>query len=78
MSKNDYIKYRYDYGISYATGVFNPYYKQGFNESFGLKTLNEDGSPTKIKDWGENHCDAVLKIIDSEWWLKKHNMYCPF
>lgn len=78
MSKNDYIGYRYDYGLSYATSVFNPFHKQGFNERFGLKTLNKDGSPTKIKEWGENHCDAVLKIIDNEWWLKKHNMDIPF
>ena len=72
MSKNDYIKYGYSYGTSHAKGVFNPYSEQGFNESFGLKTLNEDGSPTKIKEWGENHCDAVLKIIDNEWWLKNY------
>ena len=74
MSKNDYIKYGYSYGTSHAMGVFF----DEFDESFGLKTLNEDGSPTKIKEWGENHCDAVLKIIDYEWWLKKHNMDCPF
>jgi hypothetical protein len=78
MSKNDYIRYHYSYGASGSYSVFDPYNKQGFNERFGLKTLNDDGSPTKIKEWGENHCDAVLEIIDNEWWCEKYNIMNPF
>ena len=26
-------------------------------------TLNEDGSPTKIKEWNEEDCNAILEII---------------
>jgi hypothetical protein len=78
MSKNDYIKYHYTYGSSGSCSVFNPFNEEKFDISFELKTLNEDGSPTKIKEWDENHCVAVLKIIDNEWWLKKHNMDYPF
>lgn len=26
-------------------------------------TLNEDGSPTKIKEWSEKDCNTILEII---------------
>ena len=76
MSKNDYIRYYYSYGASSSCNVFNPFFYEQDVEEFALKTLNDDGTPTKIKDWGENHCDAVLKIIDYKWWAEKH--LCPF
>ena len=60
MSNDGFISY----GIGYSVGrrdISSP--SAFYSYIMQSKTLNEDGSPTKIKEWSEEDCNAILEII---------------
>ena len=58
MSSDGFISY----GYTIRSGVVSVA-TQFYSEILQCKTLNEDGSPTKIKEWNDEDCNAVLEII---------------
>lgn len=60
MSNDGFISY----GIGYSVGrrdISSP--SVFYSYIIECKTLNKDGSPTKIKEWSEEDCNTILEII---------------
>lgn len=60
MSNDGFISY----GTGYSVGCHNissP--SASYSYILKCKTLNEDGSPTKLKEWSKEDCNTILEII---------------
>ena len=60
MSNDGFISY----GIGYSVGCRDISSPSAFySYIIECKTLNEDGSPTKLKEWSKEDCNTILEII---------------
>ena len=44
--------------------IFYGYVMGAYYDIVECKTLNEDGSPIKIKDWIDKDCDKILESVE--------------